>query len=51
MRQLRIEIDRFFPVHEGAAAGHNRWHPDIEPVASAEPGDEVTFELRDSRGG
>jgi len=49
LRQLRIEIDRSFPVHEGAAAGHNRWHPDIEPVASAEPGDEVTFELRDSR--
>jgi formamidase len=37
------------PVHEGAARGHNRWHPDIEPVASCEPGDEVTFEVRDSR--
>jgi formamidase len=49
LRHLRIEIDRSVPVHEGAAHGHNRWHPDIEPVALAEPGAEVTFELRDSR--
>jgi formamidase len=49
LRHLRIEIDRSVPVHEGAARGHNRWHPDLEPVASVEPGAEVTFELRDSR--
>ena len=49
MRQLRIEIDRSVPVHEGAARGHNRWHPELAPVASVEPGAEVTFELRDSR--
>jgi formamidase len=46
---VRIEIDRSTPLHEGAANGHNRWHPDLEPVASVEPGAEVTFELRDSR--
>jgi formamidase len=46
---VRIEIDRSAPLHEGAPGGHNRWHPDIAPVASAEPGAEVTFELRDSR--
>ncbi|MEA2332717.1 MAG: formamidase [Thermoleophilaceae bacterium] len=46
---MRIEIDRSTPLHEGAANGHNRWHPDLEPVASVEPGAEVTFELRDSR--
>jgi formamidase len=46
---VRIEIDRSVPVHEGAERGHNRWHPDIEPVASVALGDEVTFELRDSR--
>jgi formamidase len=44
-----ISIDRSVPVHEGAANGHNRWHPDLAPVASVEPGAEVTFELRDSR--
>ncbi|MEA2363641.1 MAG: formamidase [Thermoleophilaceae bacterium] len=49
LRQLSIEIDRSVPLHEGAANGHNRWHPDLEPVASVEPGAEVTFELRDSR--
>jgi formamidase len=46
---LRIEIDRSTPVHEGAARGHNRWHPELEPVATCEPGDDVTFEIRDSR--
>jgi formamidase len=49
LRRLRIEIDRSVPVHEGAEGGHNRWHPDLAPIASCEPGDEVTFELRDSR--
>jgi formamidase len=46
---LRIQIDRSTPLHEGAANGHNRWHPDLAPVASVEPGETVTFELRDSR--
>jgi formamidase len=48
---VRVEIDRSSPLHKGAAGGHNRWHPDLEPVATARPGDEVTFELRDSRDG
>jgi formamidase len=48
---LRIEIDRSRPLHLGAERGHNRWHPDLPPVASVEPGDEVTFEIRDSRDG
>jgi formamidase len=46
---LRIEIDRSRPLHLGAERGHNRWHPGLEPVASIEPGEEVTFEVRDSR--
>jgi formamidase len=46
---LRLSIDRSQPLHEGAANGHNRWHPDLEPVASIDPGEEVTFEIRDSR--
>ena len=46
---LRIEIDRTRPLHLGAEQGHNRWHPDLTPVASIDPGDEVTFEIRDSR--
>jgi formamidase len=46
---VRIEIDRSQRLDRGAARGHNRWHPDIPPVASVEPGDTVTFEIRDSR--
>jgi formamidase len=46
---LRIQIDRSTPVHEGAANGHNRWHPNIPPVAAVDTGEAVTFELRDSR--
>jgi formamidase len=46
---LRIEIDRSRPLHLGAERGHNRWHPGLAPVASVSPGEEVTFEVRDSR--
>jgi formamidase len=46
---LRIEIDRSTSLHRGAANGHNRWHPDIRPVAAVDPGEAATFELRDSR--
>ena len=47
----RIEIDRSVRLDHGAANGHNRWHPDLEPVASVDPGAEVVFELRDARDG
>jgi formamidase len=47
----RISIDRSVRLDHGAANGHNRWHPDMQPVASVEPGDEVVFELRDARDG
>jgi formamidase len=46
---VRLEIDRSTPLHEGAPGGHNRWHPDLAPMASAEPGATVTFDVRDSR--
>jgi formamidase len=48
---LRIEIDRSRPLHLGGERGHNRWHPELAPVASVEPGELVTFEVRDSRDG
>jgi formamidase len=34
-----------------ASACHNRWHPDLEPVASVRPGDVVTLECRDGLDG
>lgn len=30
---------------------HNRWHPALEPVATVEPGGEITFECRDGLDG
>ncbi len=30
---------------------HNRWHPDLEPVARVRPGEEVTLETRDGLDG
>jgi formamidase len=30
---------------------HNRWHPDLEPVARVRPGDEITLETRDGLDG
>jgi formamidase len=34
-----------------ATKSHNRWHPDLPPVATVAPGDEVTFECTDGIGG
>lgn len=34
-----------------ATDAHNRWHPDIEPVAVVAPGDVVTLETRDGLDG
>ena len=45
----RLEIDRSRRLDEGAPRGHNRWHPDIPAVLAVDPGEVVTFELRDSR--
>jgi formamidase len=34
-----------------SSASHNRWHPDLEPVAHVAPGDIVTLETRDGLDG
>jgi formamidase len=34
-----------------ASAGHNRWHPDLEPVARVSPGDTITLETQDGLDG
>ena len=43
-----IAIDRSKTLQEEPACGHNRWHPDIEPVAEVEPGQVVGLETRDA---
>ncbi len=34
-----------------SSAAHNRWHPDVEPVARVRPGEVVTLETRDGLDG
>lgn len=34
-----------------ASAAHNRWHPDLDPVARVEPGESITLETRDGLDG
>jgi formamidase len=46
--KVEIRIDPIAPLREDARVGHNRWHPDIEPVAHCQPGDTVVMETRDA---
>lgn len=43
-----ITIDRTRSLRDQPDTGHNRWHPDIEPLIEAAPGEEVTLETRDA---
>jgi formamidase len=38
-------------VRIGATEIHNRWHPDIEPIARVAPGEVITLETRDGLDG
>src|SRR5438477_7498500 len=46
-----IRIDRSKPLAEEPHLGHNRYHPDIEPVAEIREGDEIALETRDALDG
>jgi formamidase len=43
-----IRIDRTRPLAAEPHSGHNRYHPDIEPVLEIAEGDEVVLETRDA---
>ena len=43
----RITIDRSKPINEEPDKGHNRWHPDIPPIARVKQGEVVCIESRD----
>ena len=43
--EMRIDLSRTLADEPGT--GHNRWHPDIPPILTIEPGDEVLMEARD----
>jgi formamidase len=46
-----IRIDRSKPLSGEPHLGHNRFHPDVEPVLEVEQGAEVVIETRDSLDG
>ena len=43
-----IEIDRSKRLKEEPHKGHNRWHPDVQPILEVDPGEEVVLETRDA---
>jgi len=46
-----IRIDRSRPLADEPHLGHNRYHPDIEPVAEIGEGEEIALETRDALDG
>src|SRR5437868_15345928 len=46
-----IRIDRGKPLAEEPHVGHNRYHPDISPVAEVGEGEEIALETRDALDG
>lgn len=46
-RRHHLGADTSRPLGEEPSSGHNRWHPGIEPRLRVDPGDVVTFDLRD----
>src|SRR5262249_8203344 len=49
--EFTLEFDSTKPLREGGVFGHNRWHPDIPPVARLEPGTTVVFRTREGSDG
>jgi formamidase len=47
----QVKIDRSKPLAAEPATGHNRWHPDIEPILSVKQDEEVILETRDALDG
>jgi formamidase len=43
-----VRVDYARSLGEQPETGHNRWHPDIAPVATCDPGDEVVLDTRDA---
>jgi formamidase len=43
-----IRIDRTKPLAQEPRCGHNRYHPDIEPVLEVDEGEEIALETRDA---
>ena len=48
---MRIEVDLSRPLREQPGTGHNRWRPDLPPIARIGAGDQITLETRDGLDG
>jgi formamidase len=46
-----VEIDRTRRLKDQPTTGHNRFHPDIPPIVTAEEGEEVVLAARDASDG
>ena len=44
-RELKPPVRR--PLIDAPETGHNRWHPDLPPALTVDPGDEVVVDCRD----
>lgn len=49
MKSIRIHRDR--RLRDDPGTGHNRWHPDIEPLIEVDPGETFLLETRDASDG
>lgn len=47
MPEVKFKVDQSRTFAEQDVLGHNRWHPDIPPVASVRPGEEFRLESRE----
>jgi formamidase len=47
----QITINRDGRLRDEPHSGHNRWHPDIAPAATVEPGELIRMQLRDAADG
>jgi formamidase len=44
----RVAVDPTRPLRAQPTVGHNRWHPDVQPVLAVAPGETFTLETIDS---
>lgn len=49
MKSIHINRDR--RLRDDPGTGHNRWHPDIEPLIEVNPGEDLLLETRDAADG
>ncbi len=47
MPETLFKVDLNKPMTEQEVTGHNRWHPDIPPVAAVNPGAVFRMECKD----